>query len=209
MKRNAFGQPILHPLIRTADDGGGSGGGDGKQYTPPSTQEELDKLITSRVSRATAKYSDYDDLKTKAAQWDAHDSDAKAKAAAAQTDEQKRDERLTAAEQRAQAAEDNANRLRQELLGERVQAAFKSASAGRSLTPDAVFAFDAKSFVKDGTVDAAAIKDWVEKNSTETDKPAPNRRMRGQGERSEASSGGSVQAGRDRFTELHKPSRKD
>lgn len=39
------------------NDGGQQG------YTPPATQEELNKLITDRVARERAKYADYEDLK--------------------------------------------------------------------------------------------------------------------------------------------------
>lgn len=47
---------------------GGEGGG--KQYTPPATQADLDRIIADRVARAKAQFKDYTDLKTKAAQFD-------------------------------------------------------------------------------------------------------------------------------------------
>ena len=38
-------------------------GGEGAGFTPPASQEELNRIIADRVSRERAKYSDYDDLK--------------------------------------------------------------------------------------------------------------------------------------------------
>lgn len=43
------------------NEGGNSG------YTPPATQEELNRIISERVAREKAKYADYGDLKGKAA----------------------------------------------------------------------------------------------------------------------------------------------
>jgi len=42
-------------------------GGDKSGYTPPATQEELNRIISERVSREKAKFADYGDLKAKAA----------------------------------------------------------------------------------------------------------------------------------------------
>lgn len=61
-------------------------------FTPPATQEELDRIIGERVKREAAKYADYEDLK------------ARAKAAedleqASKSQEQKFQERLAALEQ--------------------------------------------------------------------------------------------------------------
>lgn len=46
------------------DQGGSSG------YTPPASQAELDKIIADRLSRERGKFADYDELKTKAAEYD-------------------------------------------------------------------------------------------------------------------------------------------
>lgn len=43
------------------NDGGNSG------FTPPATQQELNRIITERVNRERAKFGDYEDLKGKAA----------------------------------------------------------------------------------------------------------------------------------------------
>ena len=203
MKRNAFGQLTLPPHIRLADDGA-EGGGDGDKTF---TQADIDRIVADRAARAERaarederkKFSDYEDLKAKAAKLSEIQNSAK-------TDDEKLDERLTAAEQRAQQAIEDANKLRNELLNERVQSAFKSAASGRALTPDAVFGFNQQSFIKDGVVDTDAIKDWVEKNSTETKAGQP--RVPGQGDRDGNASGGTVQAGRDLYDSQKKP-RKD
>lgn len=44
--------------------GGNSG------FTPPASQEELNRIIAERVSREKAKYADYADLKAKAGEFD-------------------------------------------------------------------------------------------------------------------------------------------
>ena len=41
-----------------------------KQFTPPATQQELDRIIESRLARERAKYTDYDEVKAKAAKYD-------------------------------------------------------------------------------------------------------------------------------------------
>lgn len=45
------------------NDGGNTSG-----FTPPASQVELNRIISERVSRERAKYADYEDLKSKAAQ---------------------------------------------------------------------------------------------------------------------------------------------
>lgn len=207
MKRNAFGQLIRSPYIRNMADEDG-GGGEPKDADKTFTQADIDRIVADRAARAERaarederkKFEGFEEFKADAEKFRAAKNDAK-------SDDEKIDERLTAAEQRAQqAAEDNA-KLRDELLMERVQSAYKSSSAGRALNPDAVFAFNPKSFIKDGAVDAEEIKSWVEKNSTEAKAGQP--RVPGQGDRDANASGGSVQAGRDLFDNQKKPSRKD
>lgn len=43
---------------------------EGKEFTPITSQEVLDKIIGERLARERNKYADYDELKTKAAQYD-------------------------------------------------------------------------------------------------------------------------------------------
>lgn len=84
------------------DPAGGDGGNSG--YTPPATQDELDRIITDRLTRERAKFEGFEDFKAKAAQFDAikdkpvDDSAALAKFADLET-------RLNATETRAAAAE--------------------------------------------------------------------------------------------------------
>lgn len=55
---------------------GVNGGGD-SGYTPPATQADLDRIIGERLSRERAKFSDYDDLKSKAEQFQALEDEQK------------------------------------------------------------------------------------------------------------------------------------
>lgn len=71
------------------DNGGSSGG-----YTPPATQDELNKIVEARLQRERAKYADYDDLKTKATKFDEVTE-------ASKTELQKERERAEAAERKA------------------------------------------------------------------------------------------------------------
>lgn len=48
----------------TPPDGGNS------TFTPPSSQDELDRIVSKRLERERSKYADYDDLKAKAQQFD-------------------------------------------------------------------------------------------------------------------------------------------
>lgn len=75
------------------DNGGSSGG-----YTPPATQDELNKIVEARLARERAKFADYDDLKTKASEYDKVTE-------ASKTELQKERERAEAAERKAAAYE--------------------------------------------------------------------------------------------------------
>ncbi|MFE4197257.1 hypothetical protein ACFRJ9_15440 [Paenarthrobacter sp. NPDC056912] len=56
----------------TAEDSGAGaeGAGGESNYTPPASQADLDRIIQDRLSRHDKKYGDYDDLKSKAAEYD-------------------------------------------------------------------------------------------------------------------------------------------
>ena len=72
-----------------SEDGGGDGG---QQWTPPASQADLDRIIQDRVRRATAKFSNYDDLKAKAEKHDALEAElgsAADKAAKAARDDER------------------------------------------------------------------------------------------------------------------------
>jgi hypothetical protein len=51
-----------------------------KPWTPPTSQEELDRIISDRLTRERGKYADYDDLKAKAAKWEQAEDAAKTEA---------------------------------------------------------------------------------------------------------------------------------
>lgn len=56
-------------------DGGGKGGdtgkgGDGKEFKPPATQADLDRIISDRLARERQRFSDYESLKAKAEKYD-------------------------------------------------------------------------------------------------------------------------------------------
>jgi superfamily II DNA helicase RecQ len=94
----------------TTDDTKSDGGGDG--YNPPATQEELNKIIQSRVGRVEAKYADYDDLKSAAAKLAEIEAANQSKEEkllkeleAAQKAIAERDEKLTQAELRSLRSE--------------------------------------------------------------------------------------------------------
>lgn len=46
------------------------GGGQQPEWTPPSSQEELDRIISQRLRRETSKYKDYDSLRERAGLYD-------------------------------------------------------------------------------------------------------------------------------------------
>ena len=79
-------------------------GGSTSGFTPPASQEELNRIITERVQRERAKFGDYNDLKAKAAKFDEIDQQSKSEA-------EKSAERITVAETRATTAEARADRL--------------------------------------------------------------------------------------------------
>lgn len=55
---------------KAPDEGTENTGGNAGNYTPPASQEDLDKIISDRLARERAKFADYDEVKAKAA---AHD----------------------------------------------------------------------------------------------------------------------------------------
>lgn len=206
MHRNSFGQLVLPPRFRSIVDDAGGGGG--SEFKAPESQEALDKIIQDRVARATqkakeetsAQFKGYDDFKAKAEKLAEIENGKKS------PDEQL-DARLTAAEQRAQKAEQDAATIRNELISERVQGALKNALDGRALKADALFGFKSDAFVNEGAVDADAIKAWVESNSTEV--KTGQQRVPGQGDRDANATGGTVQSGRDLYDNSKKTNRKE
>ena len=79
-------------------------GGDGG-YTPPATQDDLNRIIADRVSRERAKFGDYKELKAKAARLDEIEQ-------ANKSELEKATERISAAEQARDGAVAESLRLR-------------------------------------------------------------------------------------------------
>jgi len=52
------------------DAGAGGQGGNSGNYTPPASQEDLDRIVSDRLARERAKYADYDELKTKVTEFE-------------------------------------------------------------------------------------------------------------------------------------------
>lgn len=72
--------------------------GAGDEFKPITTQEDLNRIITDRVNRERAKFSDYKDVKAKAARFDELE-------AANKSEIEKANDARTQAEQRAAQAE--------------------------------------------------------------------------------------------------------
>ncbi|MBS1674571.1 MAG: hypothetical protein JSS74_11475 [Actinobacteria bacterium] len=219
MKRNAFGQLIpsgLHLRFFAPIDGEGTGGdGGGAEYTPPATQEDLNKIVNERIARERKKFDGYEDFKAKAAKWEAHEAAEAAKGAEPKPTD-KADEKPTGlSEAEVQKRIDDARAAdRLELALDRVNDALDKALEGRTFAASLLITLDRKQFVaEDGkSVDATALADWVKGHTTEAEKPEPEKRRRlpGQGERGSSATGGSVSAGRDLYDDNHKkPSGKD
>jgi hypothetical protein len=77
----------------------------GDTFKPITSQDDLNRIITERVSRERSKFSDYDDIKAKAAKFDELDQANKSEIERAQ-------ERVAAAEKAAEVAQSEALRLR-------------------------------------------------------------------------------------------------
>jgi hypothetical protein len=130
----------------TANGGSGDTGAEPNRFTPPATQEELDRIIGDRLARDRARFADYGDLKAKAKRLEeieaANATDLERAVKAAR--EEGRAEVLSAANQRTLNAEARA-----------------LAAAAKFRNPVlAVRAIDLGDVrvAEDGTVDAAAIK---------------------------------------------------
>lgn len=73
MQFNKWQRILAHHLRFVENGDGDTGGGDnGSENTESKsfTQEEVDAIIEKRLARANSKFSDYDDLKAKAAKFD-------------------------------------------------------------------------------------------------------------------------------------------
>lgn len=95
--------------------GGDPTGGDPSEWTAPTSQAELDKIIERRLRQERNRYRDYDSLKAKAGQYDAL-------AAASQTDQERA---------AAEAQEAGYNAAMAKLVPQMVRAEFRATATGR------------------------------------------------------------------------------
>lgn len=171
------------------DKGGGdkSSSGDGEKTF---TQAELDKIVADRVARAKKSAE-----KSSEKQDDKGGSEGDKPKVLTQAD-------VDAAIAAALAGKDK------ELAVERAGDALDKALEGRVYSASAVRKLDLEQFVnEDGkTVDTKKLNEWVEKNTTEGEKP--RRRDPSQGGGSATSTGGSVSAGRELFDNEKNKSKK-
>lgn len=206
MKRNApchlgigfapsFHRPFLRYFAPVEGEGRGDGA-DGSEFKPPASQEELNRIIADRVSRAERNARE----------------DERRKLAAAPKPEPKPDPKpepkpndgtaVGLTEDDVQKRIDDALAAKDlELAVERVSDQLDKALEGRVYAASKLFGLDRKQFVKeDGkTVDGEALTAWVEKNSTEA--PEPKRRtIPGQGERGETTG---LESGKTAYEQRH------
>jgi len=79
-------------------------GGNNSGFTPPATQDELNRIVAERVARERGKYADYNDLKAKAAKFDEIDAQSKSEV-------EKATEKAAATERERDQAQARLNRL--------------------------------------------------------------------------------------------------
>lgn len=164
-------------FVNDEGDGTGAGGGDGG-YTPPATQDDLNRIIQDRIARERDKFKDYDTIRTEL--------------------DTLRNERKTADERALDAARNEGrDEVRSVLATERVNNTFTRELQGRTVDPAALLTLDRTQFIKDDSADVDAVKQWVQQHSTETKTVTP--RDPGQGNRDTSGAGGTVQAGRDLY----------
>lgn len=172
--RRVFGPRAFtkHDLmgIRFATDPGGDNGAGSGGFTPPASQEEVDRIVEGRLAREREKFKDYDQLK-------AHSEElTRLRSALGDGD-------LDAALEAAR--EEGRGEIRTVLTEDRVNHALTTALAGRTVDPSVLLGgFDKSQFIKDDGADAAAIKAWVDANSSvaggnEPPKPGPNPAQQG------------------------------
>lgn len=148
----------------TAGEGGDQGDGGaaaaaaavaGSEYTPPATQADLDRIISERLGRATAKYADYDAHKA------ASEELAQLKAAGLSDHEKDLEEA------RRETRESITSQTNATLVGAEVRAL---AAEAKFRTPTDVVALLGKALeavaVTDGQVDTDAVKKLVDDLAT-------------------------------------------
>lgn len=177
------------------DDGGGNEGGEGgkpAEFTPITSQEELDRRIGPRLARERDKYADYNDLKAAKAEYDKLLADQ-------QTDQEKAVE--AARKEGESTATQRSNALIVSMKAETIAATEKARN------PEAVVKLlDLSGITVDdnGAIDTAALKAKVEElktsdpylfdDGTGTKKP--------KADKSQGGGGGTDTAGVDRGKEM-------
>ncbi|MNI02141.1 hypothetical protein D3C73_550050 [compost metagenome] len=128
--------------------GEGTEGGGESTYTPPATQADLDRIIQDRLKRA--KPADYDDLKSKAAEYDKYKESSK-------TEQQKAIEAA-----RAEGAQEVTGKFTTRIVNADIRAT--AATLGFSDPQDAIALFGdiSKVEITDDGPDAKAIKERLD-----------------------------------------------
>lgn len=129
---------------------GSENGGGESNYTPPATQADLDRIIQERLSRHDKKYADYEDLKSKASEYDKYKESSK-------TEQQKA---IDAA--RAEGAQEVTGKFTARIVNADIRAT--AATLGFSDPQDAIALFGdiSKVEITDDGPDGKAIKDRLE-----------------------------------------------
>lgn len=140
-------------------------GGNNSGFTPPATQDELNRIISERVARERAKTADYADLKAKAAKFDEIDAQSKSEV-------EKATEKAAAIERERDQAQARLNRL--------------EVALEKGLSPS-----QAKRLVGDTREELEAdadelLKDLGDSNKPRSPKPDPNQGRSGSGTASTA-----------------------
>jgi hypothetical protein len=174
--------------IRFVGEGGTGDEGANNAYTPPATQEELDRIIGDRLGRERDKFKDYDALKDKATKYDAAQTNGGA--GSGQNDDVT--QRLTAFEERVTAAEKTATDTQNELETTRVELLRSQVAIDKGIAKDDLILL------------TATTKDDLDKQADRIVKlNSGSGKIPGQGAGGGAS-GGTVSAGRDLFDSKHK-----
>ncbi|CAD5999285.1 hypothetical protein [Agreia sp. COWG] len=126
-----------------------------KSYTPPASQDELDRIVENRLNKERAKYADYDELKQAKTKYDEHLESQK-------TEQQKAID---------DARGDASTEVTQKFLTKLVRSEVKTIASvlGFNDPTDAFQVLGEELPVKDDEPDTDAIKALVEKLAT--DKP--------------------------------------
>jgi hypothetical protein len=174
--------------IRFVDEGGNGEGAGGSGYKAPESQEDLDRIITDRLTREREKFKDFDSLKEKAAKFDA----AQQPGGSGEGDDVSK--RLTAFEERVTAAEKTATETQTELSTTKVELLRSQVALDKGIAKDDLILL------------TGTTKEELDKQADRIARlSAGSGKIPGQGTGGGAS-GGTVAAGRERFDNKHKKS---